>query len=96
MKRKSPYRHDVSSYVRADGTRVVDYQRGKGRKPREKRKPQRIVDGNIDYRVTLIFTKGSETHIVNSNNLPGAAYGGLQSLKVAKIPHAMRIKEAKN
>lgn len=86
----------MDTYFRADGTRVVNYKRGKGAKPRENRsKPVRTLEGNMDYSVTLIFGKDTETHRVSSDSLPGAAYGGLQSQLKAEIPSAMRIREAK-
>lgn len=86
----------MSSYVRADGTRVVEYKRGKGARPREnKTKPIRKQVDNIDYRVIILFNKGQESHTVESDSIPGAAYGGLQSQIRAEIPRAIRIKEAK-
>jgi len=50
---------------------------------------------NIDYRVIILFNKGQESHTVESDSIPGAAYGGLQSQIRAEIPRAIRIKEAK-
>ena len=50
MTRRSPYRHPVSSYLR-QGTRVDQYMRGKGAKPKQ---PRRIIGvEKPNYTVTV-------------------------------------------
>lgn len=100
--RLSPVKHPVSGYTRKDGKRVGEYTRG-SRKPSKKKtktiksssNPNRAKNSgrkNVGYSVTLFYGDKSETHPIQSDSLPDAAYQGLQALEAAKIPRRMRIK----
>jgi len=92
MTRKSPIRHPVSSYTKYDGTRVDNYERGKGTRPRERRAKPQIRGKGVEYNVTLFFDEGSESHKIDGGSLTDAAYGGLRLMQKPSVPRRMRIK----
>jgi len=92
MTRKSPIRHPVSSYTKYDGTRVDNYERGKGTRPRERRTKPNIRDPGVEYNVTLFFDEGSESHKIDGGSLTEAAYDGLKRMQKPSVPRRIRIK----
>ena len=95
MTRKSPIRHPVSSYTKYDGTRVDNYERGKGIRPRESRTKPQIRGTGVEYNVTLFFDGGSESHRIDGGSLTDAAYSGLRLMQKPSVPRRMRIKRGK-
>ena len=92
MTRKSPIRHPVRSYTKYDGTRIDNYERGKGTRPRERRTKPQIRGTSVEYNVTLFFDEGSESHRIDGGSLTDAAYGGLRLMQKPSVPRRIRIK----
>ena len=93
MTRKSPIKHLVRSHQRS-GIPVGHYERGKGSKPTQ-RTTVRPRLGSPDYRVTLYFDVGSESHRVPATTLTDAAQQGIRSIQTPKVPRRMRIRRLK-
>lgn len=97
MVRKSPYKHDVSGHNRA-GRWVETYKRGKGRKPRTRSRPRRVVappkaGQDIPYAVSLFYPdEKTQSFNVDSDNWTEAAQQGFTRTKVVTTPEKVRIR----
>jgi len=92
--RKSPIKHNVKSHTRT-GVQVSRYERGKGSRPAQ-RTTVRARLGSPDYRVTLYFDVGSESHRVPATTLTDAAQQGIRSIQTPSVPRRMRIRRLKS
>src|SRR4030042_1416250 len=52
--------------------------------------------GSPDYRVTLYFDDGQESHRVPATTLTDAAQQGIRSIQTPKVPRRMRIRRLKS
>jgi len=95
MTRKSPYKHPVSSYTRRDGKRIDDYERGKGKKPKQSTaRTQKRKTGASGYDVTLVLSKASEFYPVSGGSFSEASKEGLKHLIAAEIPYKLKVKRS--
>lgn len=93
MKRKPPYRHDVSSHTRA-GTRVNKYPRGKGDKPRKK---NRAIRGSpAGYSLTIHYPgEPSENVNVSTGTYTGAVREAFKRIHTPKVPNRVVVRRLK-
>ena len=92
--RKPPYKHPVSSYTRRDGKRIDDYERGKGKKPKQSTaRPQKRKTGASGYGVTLVLSRASEFYPVSGGSFSEASKEGLKHLMAGEVPRKVRVKQ---
>jgi len=93
MTRKLPYKHPVSSYTRRDGKRIDNYERGKGKKPKQSTaRPPNRKSGGSGYGVTLVLSRASEFYPVSGGSFSEASKAGLKHLQAGEIPMKVRVK----
>ena len=94
MRRKSPYRHEVSNHVR-QGRPVQRYARGKGDKPPHNPRRRRVVGGTSPlslYGITVIYVGSSEDFDVDAKDYLGALDSGLGSREEIRPPRKIRMR----
>jgi hypothetical protein len=84
LPRKSPFRHKVRKHVRS-GINVHQYERGKGKKPVERKVIGRIVPSQVSFRVLV----DGRSYPIKAVTFASALDIGL--LKTTKVPTHVRI-----
>ena len=80
MTRKPPYKHPVSSYTRRDGKRIDNYERGKGKKPKQNtKKNTKIRNRERLFNVSVIGVKGSDLYRLRGFSFSDAAINALHN-----------------
>jgi len=90
MTRKTPYKHPVKTHVRG-GSKVRNYKRGKGRKPKVLGSI-RQGRGGVKYRVQVFHSQGAEAYNVDGTTYVGALKAGLRHLQDRGAPYRVHLK----
>jgi len=98
MKRKSPIKHHVRSYVKKKGTSVHDYDRGKGERPKKISKPSlrhsTKQQTSNNFQVVIRYTNlPNEVFPVTAKDYPQAIELGLLSRLHITPPYELDVKK---